>query len=307
MIGRYNRTEFLMSKVVTIMPNNIDSIQRFLLEQQVRGEVVQLNDSFQVIMQQHNYPDFMRKLLGEALLAAVLMTNTIKFKGQLTIQFQGNGPLKTLVAKCDHQNHIRGYANWDRDANAEAVISDLGSGQLVVTIDPFDKVSPYQSIVPLDQHSIATALEHYFAQSEQLPTRFWCVVGDERAAGMMLQLMPGDAEGLPDAKSREDFWQHATALGETIKDDELLTLDNETLLHRLYHQEEVRLFDFESVTFKCNCSVERMQNAIKTLGESQAKEILQTSKDIVVNCEYCNNNYAFDQAAVADIFNDSAE
>lgn len=278
-----------------------DSIQKFLFEQEdVRGEIVHLHDSFNTIMTQHAYPSHIRQLLGECLLAAVMMANTIKFEGQLTIQFQSKGPLKTIVAKCTHENHIRGFVDWDASASTEAITNNLAEGQLIVSISQVGK-APYQSIVPLENHTIAEALEFYFAQAEQLSTRFWCAVGPQSASGMMMQLIP-DRSGSSSAGERELFWEHASKLGETIQQDELLTLDNTEILHRLFHQEDVRLFEASPVSFHCSCDLARMQNAIITLGEADALALLKTNHQIEIQCEYCSAHYAFNQSEVQALF-----
>ena len=279
----------------------MDHIQKFLLEScDVRGEVAHMTESFTAIMTQHDYPPFIRHFLGEALLVALLMTNTIKFKGQLTVQFQSEGPLKTIVAKCNHQNHVRGFVEWDELADENAIQKNLGAGQLVVTLAR-EGYSPYQSIVALQQQTISEALELYFAQSEQLSTKFWCAVGSDSAAGMMLQLLPEDQNN-HSSLQREQFWEHAVKLGETLTVAELLKLKNADILHRLYHQEDVRLFEQQPVIFNCTCSLERMQNAIRLMGEEAALDILKTNREIEVNCQYCSNLFAFDKNSVNEIF-----
>ena len=279
----------------------MDNIQRFLLdESHVRGEIVHMTDSFHTIMTQHDYPLFIRELLGETMLIAVMMANTIKFKGQLTIQFQSNGPLKTLVAKCNHENHVSGFVDWDVQANKEAVQAGLGAGQLVITIAPHDH-QPYQSIVPLQHRTVTEALEAYFAQSEQLSTRLWCAIDEHTAAGMILQLIP-DNQDSSTITQREKFWEHATKLGETITDAELLQLENSVILHRLYHQEGVRVFEEQPVTFKCSCTLMRMQNAVRMMGKVEIYAILKTGREIEVKCEYCNNLYIFDKIEIAMLF-----
>ena len=260
-----------------------------------------LNQSFRTIINQHDYPAYLRSLLGEALVSAVLMTNILKFKGELTVQFnQSQGALQMLVVKCNHRNQIRALAKWDPDASKQDLANDLGQGQLVVTIAPDDVVRPYQSIIALEQGSVTAALERYFIQSEQLPTRFWCAVSETQALGMLLQYLPESAQS--NAEQHLNFWEHATQLSETLTSQEMLSLTNEALLHRLYHQESVRLFSPEKIEFHCRCSQAAMENAVRALGQQEASSILKTNKHIGVTCEYCNNEYAFDRIAVAKIF-----
>lgn len=277
---------------------SVDCLQRFMFENaDIRGEIVHLDESYRNIIAQHHYPPEISKLLGEALVAVVLLGASIKFRGQITLQFQSDGPVKVLVVKCNDQMHIRGLVQMKHDAFVRSSNQLLGDGKLVVTVEYDSKVKPYQSIIPIFNDSIADSLECYFAQSEQLPTRMWLAVGEEQAAGMLLQLLPRQTTA-----ARENFWQHATKLGETVTADELLKLESDLLLHRLFHEETIRLYDAQPVQFKCSCNIQRMRNAIHLLGEEEAMDILRSKPQIVVTCEYCNYSYNFDQTAVADIF-----
>lgn len=277
---------------------NQDYIKRFIFETApVRGEIVHLDESFQAIIQQHNYPQLIQELLGEALVSTVLLACTIKFKGQLTLQLQSGGPVTLLVAKCSNKLEIRGLAQWNGLELPDSIENAIGEGQLVLTIEQDDKVQPYQSIVPLQYRRIAQAIESYFHQSEQLPTRLWIASNQQNAVGMLIQKMP-DAQH----DHLNDYWQHIVTLSETITAQELLAETPDTMLHRLYHQEDLRVFDPEPVEFKCQCTLARMQNAIITSGEKEALEILKEKQSIVVTCEYCNDEYAFDKADVQKLF-----
>lgn len=279
-----------------------DTLQRFIFEHSdVRGEIAHLNESFTTIIKQHNYPKPIHAVLGEALVASVLLCATIKFQGQLTLQFQSDGPLKLLVVKCNHQYHIRGVAQFDSEkvmAN-ENPTSLLGYGQLVVTLQTLDQKNSYQSIIPLHKQGISHSLENYFAQSEQLATRVWLAVDDKSAAGILLQLLPKQT-----TRDRECFWEHAVKLGETLKEDELLHLDNETILKRLYHDQDIRLFPAQSIQFLCTCNKLRMENAIRILGQDEAQSILSQKQLIIVTCEFCNHQFSFDKIDIAAIFHE---
>lgn len=278
-----------------------DICQRFLFEKKdSRGEVVQLTSSYQAIMAQHQYPRVIRQLLGEALVAVVLLADTIKFDGQITLQYQSNGPVKTLVAKCTHDGFIRGFAQWDHDVLPIDVPSALGDGQLVVTIEYDKKVQPYQSIIPVQKQTVAQALETYFMQSEQLPTRLYIDVSAESAAGLLIQAMPASLQD-----TDQSAWAELVMLADTITGEELRQLDVQTIVYRLFNEHDVRLFDPRSIAFRCVCSEARMQAAIRTLGKADALAMLTTQKEIVVTCEFCNSAYAFDQAAVDAVFDDT--
>ena len=279
-----------------------DSLQRFLFEHaDIRGAIVHLNTSLQTIMQQHQYPEPIQHLLSEALVTSALLCATIKFEGHLTLQFQSNGVLRLLIASCDNNFDIRGLAQFDADkleaTDPEAL---LGEGTLVVTLQGDDNTQLYQSIIPLNNQGIAKSLEHYFAQSEQLSTRIWLAVNEDSAAGVLLQLLPEQS-----SRERENFWELAVKLGETLTDGELLQLDNITLLRRLYFDQDLRLFEPKAINFLCTCTKQRMENAIQLLGQEDAETLLQERHAIEVTCEFCSQHYLFDQIDVAAIFHGS--
>lgn len=275
-----------------------DSTQRFIFENlDVRGEITHLHESFKTIMLQHHYPAQIQQFLGEVLVASVLLTTTIKFHGQLTIQLQSDGPIELLVAKCDHHLNIRGLAQWKIDAIQADFDRALGEGSLVITIEQDKQVQPYQSIVPLNHQSVAQALEFYFLQSEQLPTKIWLAVEADRAAGMLLQKLPSI---IP--TEEEEHWQELMRLSDQMEPEELLRCQNKHLLQQLYPEDDLRLFNINAVQFHCGCSIAKMQNAILTMGEAEINDILKDQEEVVVTCEYCNHEYAFGREEVANIF-----
>ena len=274
----------------------LDNIQRFLFESaDIRGEIVHLNHSFQAIAK--HYPKPVQKLIGEALLAAVHLTASIKFEGQLTIQFQSTGPLSLLLAKCDHQFNIRAMARHSDDISQKDIVESITQGQMVINIEHDKQVKTYQSIVPLTGNSLSQSLEHYFGQSEQIATKLWFVADEKSACGMLLQLMPG-----LDSEQREEFWQYAIVIGETITAAELNALGNEEILHRLYHEKELRLFDSNHIQFKCQCSEQKMKESIKLLGKEDALQLIQEQNTIDVSCEFCKTTYQFDAIDVELLF-----
>lgn len=275
-----------------------DHAQRFILEAaNIRGELVHLNESYQEIMNQHQYPEHVRRILGEVIVASVLLASTIKFEGELTLQLQTEGVIQLLVAKCTNNLTIRGLAQWDDLASSEQFLQALGHGKLVITLQPKNSTQFYQSIVPINSHTIAAAIEFYFQQSEQLETRLWLAVDGQSAAGMLLQLLPGTH-----AEERQDFWQQVVIFADSVKQEELIACDNITLLDRLYRDEEVRIFAEKPVVFQCTCTLEKMERAIQIFGEVEANALLSTSPEIIVRCEFCNRAYSFDKIDVAQIF-----
>ncbi|MFB2735766.1 Hsp33 family molecular chaperone HslO [Shewanella mangrovisoli] len=273
-----------------------DILNRYLFDNaDVRGELVQLQDSYQQVIGSHTYPPVLQILLGELLAATSLLTATLKFSGDISVQLQGNGPVSLAVINGNNQQQLRGIARWEGDLADDASLADLFSqGYMVITLTP-DEGERYQGVVALDKPTLAACVEDYFNQSEQLPTALWLFADGKQAAGMFLQVLP----------SREDHnadFEHLCQLTATIKAEELFTLDAQDVLHRLYHQEEVRLFDPIEVSFKCTCSRERSAAAIKTIDQAEVEAILAEDGKVEMGCEYCNAKYVFDGIDIAAIY-----
>ena len=261
-----------------------DTIQRFILENtDLRGELVYLGDSLNAIMQQHEYPPFIRQCLGEVLLASVLLRAIIKVKGVLTIQLQSEGAIRLLVAKCDNNYHMRGLAQWDEKAPESAFQHAIGAGNLIVTVMPDNRVEPFQSIVPLNKKTVASALEDYFIQSEQLTTKLWLTVNEQQAVGILLQKMP-------------------TSMPKETSTAKWFDLSETDLLVKIFEEDVVRLFQSEVVRFRCSCSVLKMADQVRLLGEKEARIILLTNRSVTVTCEFCNQQHDFSKADIEQIF-----
>lgn len=275
-----------------------DSLQRFLFEEcDVRGEHVSLEQSYQDILASHHYPPGVAKLLGEFLVAASLLSATLKFEGSLILQVRGNGEVPLIMAEANSKQELRAIAQ-----NAEQAISEdfhhlLGTGQLAITIEP-RQGNRYQGIVSLDGDSLAECLENYFRQSEQLSTRLWISADGQRAAGLMLQ-------ELPSTEPNPAKWIHLSTLADTVSTEELLSTPTETLLYRLYHQDPLRLFETKGLSFKCSCTRARFENAIRSLGEDEINSILEEQNEIETHCEFCNRRYVFTGQDLGNISPDS--
>ncbi|PMH46037.1 Hsp33 family molecular chaperone [Vibrio sp. 10N.286.49.B3] len=280
------------------MTNNV--LNRYLFDDlSVRGELVQLDDTYQQIISSKDYPKAVQNLLGELLVATSLLTATIKFEGSITLQLQGDGPVSLVVINGDNDQKMRGVARFDGDIADGATLHELiGKGHLVITITP-DKGERYQGIVGLEGDTLAEILEIYFERSEQLKTRLWIRLGElegkPHAAGMLLQTMP-DGTGTPD-----DF-EHLEQLTNTVKNEELFSLEANDLLYRLYNQEKVQVFTPQDVTFFCGCSRERSGGAIVTLAKEEVYDILATEGAIGLHCDYCGTEYSFDKADVDALY-----
>ncbi len=279
-----------------------DGLQRFLFEHaNIRGEIVHLNQTFDTIIHQHPYPDAIKILLGEAMLACVLLTGSLKFEGEVSLQFQGDSRLSLLLVQCDHKLQIRALAQYQAQVADIDYQDAFKEGKMVLNLTPFNQTQTYQSIVPIQSGSMAENLMYYFAQSEQLACHVTLAVEGNSAAGMLLQLMPGQ-----DTSKREEFWSYAVHIGQTITNHELLTLDNETILHRLYHETDIRLFDSRPIQFKCRCNVDKMKQALTLLGQADVYALLEEhGGKVTVNCDFCNQHYAFDAIDVALFFREA--
>jgi molecular chaperone Hsp33 len=234
--------------------------------------------------------------------AASLLVGTLKFDGLLILQARSDGPIPLLMIECSSEREIRGLARYEADQIApDATLADLmPNGVLALTVDP-TQGQRYQGIVDLDGETLSECFTNYFVMSQQVGTRFWLYADGRRARGLLLQQLPADR--LKDEEERAASWQHITALGSTLTADELLSLDNETVLHRLYHEEQVRLFDVQKLRFRCSCSRERSANALVSLGLEDAQSlVIEHGGNIEIDCQFCNQRYLFDATDIAQLF-----
>jgi molecular chaperone Hsp33 len=282
------------------MNTSPDFLRRFLFEHApIRGEIVRLDAVWQSVIERHDYPPVLRDLMGELCAAAVLLAATLKLQGAMVLQIHGKGALKLLVVECSGDLELRATAKWEGDLSHGTLQDLLGDGRFVITLDPKDGNQAYQGIVSLEGDSIAEILENYMSRSEQLETRLWLAADGHRAAGMLLQKMPEQGE-----PQDADAWGRATQLADTLKTEELLTLPAGELLHRLYHEEDIRLFDAQTVVFRCTCSRESVAQMLRMLGKSEVDAIIAERGDVEVHCEFCNQRYVFDRVDADAVFAD---
>jgi molecular chaperone Hsp33 len=284
---------------------NKDILQRFIFDKApIRGELIHLQESYRTIIHQHAYPAPLRQLLGEALCAAGLLSAIIKFSGRLSVQFRGKGKLKMLLAQCDNQFHMRGLAKWEGELSQEALMDSLSEGVLAIMLDSETKGGRYQGVVAWRGHSLAESLEGYFRDSEQLATKIWLSVDEKSAAGFLLQVVPAKDKVGSGIESEiiAPNWEWAIRQASRLESGDIRHLDYESLLRKLYPEEEIRIFPSESVAFQCACSRKRGEEAIAILGQKEAEAELKTNHTIVVTCDFCNKEYVFDRADVAKIF-----
>lgn len=279
-----------------------DHLYRFVFERSnVRGEIVRLEDTYQEVLRRREYPPALRDLLGKAMAAAALLSATIKFRGSLSLQVQGRaGPLTLLLVQASSHGGLRALARWEGEVADGASLAELcPDGHLAITIEP-EEGDRYQGLVDLAAGTLERVLDEYFRSSEQLATRVWLAADAERAAGMLVQRLPGED---PDA----DAWNRAETLAETIEMEELLHLTAPEIIRRLFHEEDVRLFDPEPFRFHCTCSSERVVSVLRSLGPEEVREILAEQGEIEVQCDFCNQAYRYDTVDVERLLLTDAE
>jgi molecular chaperone Hsp33 len=281
----------------------------------IRGHLVHLDASWRALIEHREYPDAIRTTLGEAVVASLLLAATIKFEGVLSLQLQGAGPVHLLLAQCTGGLGVRGLARYREDdisGTAAGGIADLiGAGNLTVTVESDDGSQRYQGIVPITGERLADSLQIYFENSEQLPTRLWLYADEKGAAGMLLQRLPDEGmrgtagAGIPvaDLAAIDDAWRRVQLIAATLTADELRTLADAQILHRLFNEDDVRLFEPAPVYFRCRCSRERVSGMLLGLGETETRSILDERGEVEVRCDFCNRAYVFDAVDVAQLFN----
>lgn len=284
-----------------------DTLNRFLFENTpVRGNLVNLTNTFQLALNKQHLPAGLKRSLGELMAASALLTATLKMTGSLVLQIQGKGQLKLLVVECNSDFGIRATAKWKGEVSDEQNLFDLMEhGQFVITLDPKDGGQTYQGIVPIEGNDISTILENYMLRSEQIDTKIWLCCDGNSAAGMLLQKLPETMNQITHSEESiehdVDAWNRVGHLADTITDDELLHLPTETLIHRLFHEEDVRLFEASNTKFFCSCTRSSVANMLRMLGAEEINSILEEQGKIDVNCDFCNTHYQFDKVDAAQL------
>ncbi|MDG0852781.1 Hsp33 family molecular chaperone HslO [Roseateles puraquae] len=291
----------------------------------VRGMLVRLTDAWQEVLARREpgqeYPPELRDLLGQMSAAAVLMQANIKFNGAVVLQIFGDGPVKVAVAEVQPDLAFRTTAKCVGEvapgATLEAMVNVHGQGRCAITLDPKDKLpgqQPYQGVVPLhgDQREplqkVSEVLEHYMLQSEQLDTKLVLAANGEIAAGLLIQRLPVEGEGNLEGRKNEDdiglsdAFNRISILAGTLTADELLTLDADTVLRRLFWEEQVTRFEPQSPRFACTCSRERVGQMLLGLGREEVDSVLAERGDVEIGCDFCGRHYRFDAVDVGALF-----
>src|SRR5579871_2303071 len=310
-----------------------DCLHRFIFEQYpIRGHLVHLDASWRALIEHRDYPAAIRDTLGEAVAASVLLAATVKFDGLLSLQLQGDGPVHLMGAQCTSGLGVRGLARYTESAleGGTTVTTDIagaggaaagrggtgnvtaliGDGRLTVTLET-EGAQRYQGIVALQGQRLETSLQAYFESSEQLPTRLWLDADGSGASGMLLQRLPDES-----ARSRgsrvetaqvDDAWRRVQLIGDTLMPEELRTLTDQQILHRLFNEDDVRMYEPAPVYFRCRCSRERVSGMLLGLGEEETRSVLEERGEVEVRCDFCNRAYVFDAVDVGQLFNSGVQ
>lgn len=277
-----------------------DLLHRFIFDNTpIRGNLIQLDNVVKQALQHHDYPQPLQAMLGELMAACALLSSTLKIDGALVLQIQGSGALQLLVVECTSALEMRATAKFTGalQGNFKEMIGD---GRCVITLEQ-NQGESYQGIVPIEGESIADMLKNYMIRSQQIDTGLWLTSDGERAAGMLIQKLPEQAEQDADA------WNRIGLLADTVTGEELQTLDAASLLTRLFHEEEVRLFEPHSTRFHCSCTQKKVANMLNLLGKAELENILQEQGSIEVNCDFCNKQYQFDAVDVGNLLADHSQ
>lgn len=284
----------------------LDHLYRFTFERAaLRGEIVVLERGWRSVIDRHAYAPAVIQYLGQALAAVTLLSGTIKFKGSLILQLQGKGPLGTLVAQATEHRQYRGMAHATARVPSGDLAAALGDGRLVLTAES-PQGERYQGITAIEGRSLAGSIESYFRDSEQLASHVWLAADERRAAGLFLQRLPVDGDAEVSATDAEEDRSRVCMLARTVTAPELLGLDPEELIRRLFHEETVRLYDPEPATFRCGCSRDRIASVLRGMGRAEVESILEQRGQVDIDCEFCNAHYVFDPIDARALFAEGA-
>jgi len=292
----------------------------------VRGEIVSISTAWQAVLERRDDPPVVRKILGDFVGAATLLSASLKFDGTLIIQAQSKGPIQLLVVECKSDLSMRATVKLSvepSEINNEASLGDLldasNTGRLVITLDPSDREpgqAPYQGIVALQEErggiiqpvtSAAEAIGLYMQNSEQLETRIWLASNNSHVGGLLLQRLPNSGgHAHLDPQTAAEGWARIQTLGGTNTNEELLTLTPETILRRLFLEESVengvRSFPPRQIRFSCRCSRTKVADILRMLGEEEIQGILAEQGAVETICEFCAKPYRFDAVDCLQVF-----
>jgi len=276
----------------------MNTIRRFLFKDlNIRGQHLSIDQVWQSLIKDRGYTAQVKQLFGELSALAIMLANGLKHKGKLTIQYQGDGVVSLLLVEVTHDMKIRGMVRSDGTIKETDNLDDiLGEGQMVVTLYNAQTDHSFQSLIPRNSLGLISTFEDYFSQSEQLDSKLWVSSTKENLSAMLIQKMP-------EVKNNdEEGWNRITALANTTTDEELCSLDAEQLLHRLFHEETVQLFEQNQIDYECQQDRERFEKIIFDLGEKDARNLLEERGEISIHNEICNQHLFFNKQDLDRIF-----
>ncbi len=275
-----------------------DTLQRFALEgKAIRGEIVKLDATWRAVVERHVFVPPVHELLGQMMAATALLSATLRYQGSLILQIQSSGPLLLAVVECTSTLTLRATARWNDEITSTSLPALAPDGRLIITLDPGTGEHRYQGIAALEADSLAGVIESYLQRSEGLAARLWLAVDANNAAGLLLQRLPGRGDD-----NDIDAWNRAEHLAQTVTTEELLTLTPNDLLQRLFHEEDIRLFERDPVSFRCSCSREKVITTLRALGPDEILPLLEEQGAITVDCEFCNQGYRFDRVDIEQLY-----
>lgn len=263
----------------------------------VRGALVCLTSTWRRMQRDHQYGDLLTETLGQAAAATALIAQSLKFDGSITLQIQSTGALQMLVMQCTDDLDMRGTASVRPDESAIDFESLTRGANCAITIDTGDK--PYQGIVAIEESTLSGSLAHYFARSVQVPSHLALVANRDLAAGLLLQQMPGETVDVDD-------WRRLGFIVQTLSLTDFGASNHLDLLHKLFSEDDVRVYEPRHARFACRCSQQKVEDVIRMLGQSEADAALAADGDIDITCEYCGASRRFDAVDVAKLFRDNA-
>ncbi|HEY9573383.1 MAG TPA: Hsp33 family molecular chaperone HslO [Pusillimonas sp.] len=293
-----------------------DQLKKYLLsDHSTRVQAVKLTEAWQTGLAHQSYPECVQRLLGELLAASILLASNIKFDGSLVLQLQGDGPISLIVVECNADLSVRATVSLREghevpaDGTLQTLLNVQGKGRFIVVLDPGRNATgmqPYQGVIPLEGDSVAHVLESYMRNSEQLDTRLWLAADSRQAAGLLLQRLPGQGgTDVSDEHTQDETWERARHLAATVKHNELLDLDTDTVIHRLFWEESLIAFEPQDVRWHCPCTRERVANMLRGLGRHEIEDILSERENVDIVCNFCGKPYRFDAIDCASLFVDN--
>ena len=283
-----------------------DTSTRFLFQDaDVRGNLLRADEAYRNAVEGHDYPPLLQGLVGQFLAGALLLAETIKFRGRLLLQARTDGPVRMIMAEANDRHEVRAVARLNDD---EPLAGDFPvlfyGGTLAVIIEP-ERGESYQSLVPLNGNNLAECLEHYFAQSEQLSTLIRLYADGNAAGGFLLQQLP--IQRVTDRKVREAQWQHLSILAATITDEEMKALEHVDTIKRLFVEEAIEVYEPHGVTFSCSCNEKRLANALVSLGKDELDALFSETPELELTCEFCLQTYSFDEQRLMSLVRGDAD